>query len=139
MTFEFGSHNTRQRILQLVKDTSAKLKILSDSDRDITVNVCLSLYLTHREFEFFRYLRWKLQLSYLYICQASKKVEDAKLARDFQTTLQEFQKVQQLASERESTYSPAAAAPSSSLSTAYFILVPFTCFHRKLVIIPNLL
>ncbi|XP_062151739.1 syntaxin-22-like [Alnus glutinosa] len=80
-------HNTRQRILQLVKDTSAKLKILSDSDRDTSVI-------------------------------PSKKVEDAKLARDFQTTLQEFQKVQQLASERESTYSPAAAAPSSSLSTA---------------------
>lgn len=80
-------HNTRQRILQLVKDTSAKLKILSDSDRDSSVN-------------------------------ASKKVEDAKLARDFQTTLQEFQKVQQLASERESTYSPAAAPSSSSSSTA---------------------
>ncbi|KAL2320414.1 hypothetical protein Fmac_029383 [Flemingia macrophylla] len=74
-------HNTRQRILQLVKDTSAKLKSLSESDRDANAS-------------------------------ASKKVEDAKLARDFQTTLQEFQKVQQLASERESTYTP--AAPSSS-------------------------
>ncbi|XP_020219213.1 syntaxin-22 [Cajanus cajan] len=73
-------HNTRQRILQLVKDTSAKLKSLTESDRDANAN-------------------------------ASKKIEDAKLARDFQTTLQEFQRVQQLASERESTYNP--AAPSS--------------------------
>lgn len=48
--------------------------------------------------------------------QANKKIEDSKLARDFQTTLQEFQKVQQLASERESTYTP--AAPSTSLPTS---------------------
>lgn len=34
-----GRHNTRQRILQLVKDTSAKLKSLSESDRDTHVNV----------------------------------------------------------------------------------------------------
>ncbi|KAF2301754.1 hypothetical protein GH714_028910 [Hevea brasiliensis] len=78
-------HNTRQRILQLVKDTSAKLKSVSESDRDANVN-------------------------------PSKKIEDAKLARDFQTTLQEFQKVQQLASERESTYSP--SLPASSLPVA---------------------
>jgi len=45
--------------------------------------------------------------------QASQKIEDAKLARDFQTTLQEFQKVQQLASERELAYTP--ASPSSTL------------------------
>ncbi|TKY62953.1 Syntaxin-22 protein [Spatholobus suberectus] len=76
-------HNTRQRILQLVKDTSAKLKSLTESDRENA--------------------------------SASKKIEDAKLARDFQTTLQEFQKVQQLASERESSYTPAAPSlPSSS-------------------------
>ncbi|CAJ2672222.1 syntaxin-22-like protein [Trifolium pratense] len=77
-------HNTRQRILQLVKDTSAKLKSLSESNRDANAN-------------------------------ANKKIEDAKLARDFQTTLQEFQKVQQLASERETTYTPAA---STSLPTS---------------------
>ncbi|KAK7290585.1 hypothetical protein RIF29_05111 [Crotalaria pallida] len=76
-------HNTRQKILQLVKDTSAKLKSLTDSDSHANAN---------------------------------KKIEDAKLARDFQTTLQEFQKVQQLASERESTYNPAAppSLPKSS-------------------------
>ncbi|KAE9586526.1 hypothetical protein Lal_00044687 [Lupinus albus] len=77
-------HNTRQKILQLVKDTSAKLKSLTESDR-----------YTH--------------------AKANHKIEDAKLARDFQTTLQEFQKVQQLASERESTYTPAALTlPTSS-------------------------
>lgn len=52
--------------------------------------------------------------------QANKKIEDAKLARDFQTTLQEFQKVQQLASERESTYTPAST--SSPLPTRSIIL-----------------
>ncbi|XP_057489346.1 syntaxin-22-like isoform X1 [Actinidia eriantha] len=77
-------HNTRQRIMQLVKETSAKLKSLSETDRGSNVN-------------------------------PSKRIEDAKLARDFQTTLQEFQKVQQLASERESTYSP--FDPSSSMTT----------------------
>ncbi|XP_057530821.1 syntaxin-22-like [Amaranthus tricolor] len=76
-------HNTRQRILQLVKDTSAKLKSLSDSDHAADVS-------------------------------QSKKIEDAKLARDFQATLQEFQKVQQLASERESTYMP-SGAPNSAV------------------------
>ncbi|KAF7819325.1 syntaxin-22-like [Senna tora] len=79
-------HNARQKILQLVKDTSAKLKSLSESDRDADAN------------------------------QPSKQIEDAKLARDFQTTLQEFQRVQQLASERESTYTP--APPPSSLPTS---------------------
>ncbi|KAK8587726.1 hypothetical protein V6N13_086706 [Hibiscus sabdariffa] len=85
-------HNSRQRILQLVKETSVKLKALSESDHDPTV-------------------------------KPSKKIGDAKLARDFQSTLQEFQKVQQLASERESTYSPAAPPPSlpptSSSSSGY--------------------
>ncbi|KAK0590381.1 hypothetical protein LWI29_026295 [Acer saccharum] len=79
-------HNTRQRILQLVRETSAKLKTLSESDRNSNVD-------------------------------ASKKVEDAKLAKDYQTILQEFQKVQQLASERESTYSP-SVPPSSSAAAA---------------------
>ncbi|CAK9166188.1 unnamed protein product [Ilex paraguariensis] len=78
-------HNTRQRILQLVKETSVKLKSLSESERGANVD-------------------------------PTKRLEDAKLARDFQTTLQEFQKVQQLASERESTYLP--AAPSSSTSSS---------------------
>ncbi|KAI5651018.1 hypothetical protein M9H77_37023 [Catharanthus roseus] len=75
-------HATTQRILQLVKETSAKLKSVSQSDRGANAN-------------------------------PNKRIEDAKLARDFQTTLQEFQKVQQLASERESMFSP-SFPPSSS-------------------------
>lgn len=51
------------------------------------------------------------------LLQPSKKIEDAKLARDFQAVLQEFQKVQQLASERESTYSP--SVPQSTQITMY--------------------
>ncbi|GAV74967.1 Syntaxin domain-containing protein/SNARE domain-containing protein [Cephalotus follicularis] len=84
-------HNTRQRILQLVKETSAKLKALSESDHQINANV-----------------------------NPSKRIEDAKLARDFQSTLQEFQKVQQLASERESTYSPSLPPPSSTSSISAY-------------------
>jgi len=38
----FGRHNTRQRILQQVKDTSAKLKSLSESDRGANSNVGFS-------------------------------------------------------------------------------------------------
>ncbi|KAI4348404.1 hypothetical protein L6164_009131 [Bauhinia variegata] len=81
-------HNTRQRILQLVKDTSAKLKSLSESDHDAGIS-------------------------------PNKKIQDAKLARDFQTILEEFQKVQQLANERESTYVPAAPPPSLPTSSAF--------------------
>lgn len=51
--------------------------------------------------------------------QQNKKVEDAKLARDFQTVLQEFQKIQQLASERESTYSPSVPPSSAPPATTY--------------------
>ncbi|RHN74088.1 putative protein kinase [Medicago truncatula] len=52
--------------------------------------------------------------------EANKKIEDAKLARDFQTTLKEFQKVQ-LASERESTYTPAASASSLPTRSTMYI------------------
>ncbi|KNA20486.1 hypothetical protein SOVF_052060 [Spinacia oleracea] len=37
---------------------------------------------------------------------ASKKISDAKLARDFQTVLKEFQRAQRLAAQRETAYSP---------------------------------
>ncbi|CAN6458081.1 unnamed protein product [Victoria cruziana] len=37
---------------------------------------------------------------------ASKKIADAKLAKDFQTILKEFQKAQRLAAERETAYTP---------------------------------
>ncbi|XXG73155.1 hypothetical protein AAC387_Pa07g2121 [Persea americana] len=47
---------------------------------------------------------------------ASKKIADAKLAKDFQAVLKEFQKAQRLAAERETAYSPfvpQAVLPSS--------------------------
>lgn len=94
-------HSTRQRILQLVKETSAKLKSLSESDRDSDVNT-------------------------------SKKIEDAKLARDFQSTLQEFQRCQQLASERESMYSPVAVESSSPVQEEK---VPFLKEQKEEVIL----
>ncbi|XP_020587692.1 syntaxin-22-like [Phalaenopsis equestris] len=37
---------------------------------------------------------------------ASKKIADAKLAKDFQAVLKEFQKAQRLAAERETAYAP---------------------------------
>ncbi|CDP13073.1 unnamed protein product [Coffea canephora] len=37
---------------------------------------------------------------------ASKKITDAKLAKDFQAVLKEFQKAQRLAAERETAYTP---------------------------------
>lgn len=37
---------------------------------------------------------------------ASKKISDAKLAKDFQSILREFQKAQRLAAERETAYAP---------------------------------
>lgn len=45
--------------------------------------------------------------------QASKKITDAKLAKDFQTVLKEFQKAQRLSAERETAYSP--FVPQASL------------------------
>ncbi|KAJ9549599.1 hypothetical protein OSB04_022142, partial [Centaurea solstitialis] len=47
---------------------------------------------------------------------ASKKITDAKLAKDFQAVLKEFQKAQRLSAERETAYTPfvpQAAYPSS--------------------------
>lgn len=38
--------------------------------------------------------------------QASKRIADAKLAKDFQAVLKEFQKAQRLAVERETAYTP---------------------------------
>ncbi|KAL4570448.1 hypothetical protein LXL04_026101 [Taraxacum kok-saghyz] len=44
---------------------------------------------------------------------ASKKITDAKLAKDFQSVLKEFQKAQRLSAERETAYTP--FVPQSSL------------------------
>ncbi|KAK9048589.1 hypothetical protein SSX86_032446 [Deinandra increscens subsp. villosa] len=45
---------------------------------------------------------------------ASKKITDAKLAKDFQAVLKEFQKAQRLAAERETAYSPSIPQPIHS-------------------------
>lgn len=42
----------------------------------------------------------------LFKLQAAKKIADAKLAKDFQWVLKEFQRAQRLAAERETTYAP---------------------------------
>ncbi|KAL2921444.1 Syntaxin-22 [Bienertia sinuspersici] len=49
---------------------------------------------------------------------ASKKIADAKLARDFQAVLKEFQKAQRLAAQRETAYSP--FVPKETPSTGSF-------------------
>ena len=38
--------------------------------------------------------------------QPLKKIADAKLAKDFQSALKDFQKAQRLAAERETSYTP---------------------------------
>ncbi|KAJ0714992.1 putative target SNARE coiled-coil domain, syntaxin domain, syntaxin/epimorphin [Helianthus annuus] len=47
----------------------------------------------------------------------SKKITDAKLAKDFQAALKEFQKAQRLAAERETAYTP--AVPQAVLPSSY--------------------
>ncbi|CAH2034895.1 unnamed protein product [Thlaspi arvense] len=78
-------HKTRLHIGQLVKDTSAKLKEVSETDH-------------HQD-----------------VVQ-SKKIADAKLAKDFEAVLKEFQKAQRIAAERESTYT--SFDPKGSLSSS---------------------
>ncbi|KAH9617011.1 hypothetical protein KSS87_001857 [Heliosperma pusillum] len=48
---------------------------------------------------------------------ASKKIADAKLAKDFQAVLKEFQKAQRLAAERETAYTP--FVPQATLPSSY--------------------
>ncbi|KAF3951298.1 hypothetical protein CMV_023034 [Castanea mollissima] len=48
---------------------------------------------------------------------ASKKIADAKLAKDFQAVLREFQKAQRLAAERETAYTP--FVPQAVLPSSY--------------------
>ncbi|CAN8300208.1 unnamed protein product [Cochlearia groenlandica] len=68
---------TRLQISELVKNTSAKLKEASEADLHGSSSSQI------------------------------KKIADAKLAKDFQSVLKEFQKAQRLAAEREITYTPA--------------------------------
>ncbi|MQL70790.1 hypothetical protein Taro_003134 [Colocasia esculenta] len=48
---------------------------------------------------------------------ASKKIADAKLAKDFQAVLKEFQKAQRLSAERETAYTP--FVPQAVLPSSY--------------------
>ncbi|XP_059442302.1 syntaxin-22-like [Corylus avellana] len=48
---------------------------------------------------------------------ANKKIADAKLAKDFQAVLKEFQKAQRLAAERETAYNP--FVPQAVLPSSY--------------------
>ncbi|OAY82822.1 Syntaxin-22 [Ananas comosus] len=78
-------HKTRVHILQLIKDTTDKLKLASEADKNSEIS-------------------------------ASKKIADAKLAKDFKAIMQEFQKAQNLAVQRETAYTsfvPQAVLPSS--------------------------
>ncbi|GBG67871.1 hypothetical protein CBR_g990 [Chara braunii] len=48
------------------------------------------------------------------VVSASKKLSDAKLAKDFQAVLKEFQKAQRTAAERETAFTPLASRPAAS-------------------------
>ncbi|CAH8386717.1 unnamed protein product [Eruca vesicaria subsp. sativa] len=72
---QFLTHKTRLHIGKLVKDTSARLKEVSETDHQRGVD-------------------------------QKKKILDAKLAKEFQSVLKEFQKAQRLAAERETFYAP---------------------------------
>ncbi|KAE9464636.1 hypothetical protein C3L33_03470, partial [Rhododendron williamsianum] len=77
-------HKSRQHIGQLVKETSAKLKQASETDQHTDVSVS----------------------SYAIGILSQQEDCDAKLAKDFQSVLREFQKAQRLAAERETAYAP---------------------------------
>jgi syntaxin 7 len=53
--------------------------------------------------------------------QASKKIADAKLAKDFKAIMQEFQKAQNLAVQRETAYSP--FVPQASLPSRFHLFI----------------
>ncbi|XP_058115262.1 uncharacterized protein LOC131258163 isoform X2 [Magnolia sinica] len=59
-----------------------------------------------------------LMLTLIY---ASEKIADAKLAKDFQAVLKEFQKAQWLAAETETTYAP--FVPQAVLPSSYTVSV----------------
>ncbi|KAF5450668.1 hypothetical protein F2P56_030998 [Juglans regia] len=80
-------HKTRLHIGVLVKDTKAKLEQAA-SETDQHLEVSVA-----------------------------KKITDAKLAKDFLLVLREFQKVQRLAVERETTYAP--FVPKEVLPSSY--------------------
>ncbi|XP_008797975.1 syntaxin-22-like [Phoenix dactylifera] len=67
---------------------------------------------------------------------ASKKIADAKLAKDFQAVLKEFQKAQRLAAERETAYAPFVpqAVPSSYTASEIDVNVDKTPEQRALLV-----
>lgn len=67
----------------------------------------------------------------------SKKITDAKLAKDFQAVLKEFQKAQRLAAERETAYTPfvpQAVLPSSYTASELDITSDKTAEQRALLV-----
>lgn len=53
----------------------------------------------------------------LVLLQQSKKIADAKLAKDFEAVLKVYQKAQHIAAERETSYTP--FDPKCNLSSRY--------------------
>ncbi|XP_078438976.1 syntaxin-22-like isoform X3 [Wolffia australiana] len=69
--------------------------------------------------------------------EASKKIADAKLAKDFQAILKEFQKAQRLAAERETAYTPfvpQAVLPSSYTASEIDVGPDKTAEQRALLV-----
>ncbi|KAI0488409.1 syntaxin-22 [Dendrobium catenatum] len=67
----------------------------------------------------------------------SKKIADAKLAKDFQAVLKEFQKAQRLAAERETAYAPfvpQAVLPSSYTASEVDVSSEKTLEERALLV-----
>ncbi|KAK9716175.1 hypothetical protein RND81_06G216000 [Saponaria officinalis] len=68
---------------------------------------------------------------------ASRKIADAKLAKDFQAVLKEFQKAQRLAAERETAYTPfvpQAVLPSSYTASEIDVSTDKTPEQRALLV-----
>ncbi|KAK2662562.1 hypothetical protein Ddye_001136 [Dipteronia dyeriana] len=68
---------------------------------------------------------------------AGKKIADAKLAKDFQAVLKEFQKAQRLAAERETAYTPfvpQAVLPSSYIAQELDISSDKSAEQRALLV-----
>ncbi|KAG6474639.1 hypothetical protein ZIOFF_068577 [Zingiber officinale] len=74
-------HNARLHIGQLVKDASTKLKQATETDHLSEASCATTV-------------------------ETSKRITDAKLAKDFQNILKEYQKLQRLAAERETAFAP---------------------------------
>ena len=121
-----------------MKDTSAKLKLASETDHESNVSVSVFIFVPTLWFfkctSYFQtcisfvsnicnhaYILYSANYFIFITCvQASKKIADAKLAKDFQAVLKEFQKAQRIAAERETTYAP--FVPQAVLPSRYLFL-----------------